>query len=83
MSSKNSIPSDWKRVYEGAISDCEYSVRLDRIAEARHAIFDRAEEILTQPSSQERRALRQALRTLQLLEEAAISRSQGRVGDAP
>ena len=62
----------WKAVYEGAISDAEYSVSLDRIADARAAILDRAEEILTQPSTDERRALNHALRTLRLLEETAI-----------
>jgi len=61
----------WKMAYEGAISDSSYSVSLDRIADARNAILDRAEEILTHPSSDERRALTQALRTLQLLEESA------------
>jgi hypothetical protein len=61
----------WKAAYEGALSDSEYSIRLDRIADARNAIFDRAEEILTHSSSEERRALTHALRTLKLLEEAA------------
>ena len=62
----------WKAVYEGAISDSEYSVSLNRIADARNAIFDRAEEILTHPSTDERIALSHALRTLRLLEETAI-----------
>ena len=61
----------WKSVYEGAISDSEHSISLNRIADARNAIFDRAEEILTHPSTEERRALSHALRTLRLLEEAA------------
>jgi hypothetical protein len=62
----------WKAVYEGTVSDAEYSVSLTRIADARNAIFDRAEEILTQPSTDERRALSHALRTLRMLEERAI-----------
>lgn len=62
----------WKRVYEGAISDSDYSVKLDRIADARNAILDRAEEILTHPSSHERRALNDALRTLRMLEQTAV-----------
>ena len=41
-------------------------------ADARNAIRDRAEEILEQPSCDEGRALNHALRTLKLLEEAAI-----------
>jgi hypothetical protein len=65
----------WKAAYEGALSDSEYSIRLDRIADARNAIFDRAEEILTHSSSEERRALTHALRTLKLLEEAATRES--------
>lgn len=64
--------ADWKAAYEGAISDSEYSVSLNRIADARNAIFDRAEEILTHPSTDERHALSHALRTLRLLEETAI-----------
>jgi hypothetical protein len=75
MSSPNFPPyrSDrWKAVYEGAISEAQYSVRLDRIADARNAIFDRAEEILTHSSSEERRALSNALRTLRLLEDTEI-----------
>lgn len=62
----------WKAVYEGALSDSEHSVRLDRIADARNAILDRVEEVLTHSSSEERRALSHALRTLKLLEESAI-----------
>ncbi len=62
----------WKNLYEGAISDSDYAVSLDRIADARNAIFDRAEEILTHSSSDERQALSHALRTLSLLEKAAI-----------
>jgi hypothetical protein len=61
----------WQSAYEDAISDSEYSVRLDRITDARNAILDRAEEILTRPSTEERRALSHALRTLRLLEETA------------
>ena len=62
----------WKAIYEGALSDSDYCVRLDRIADARNAILDRAEEILEHPSCDEGRALSHALRTLKLLEEAAI-----------
>ena len=62
----------WKSVYDGAISGSDYSVNLDRINEARNAILDRAEEILTHPSTDERRALNDALRTLRMLEQTAI-----------
>ena len=62
----------WKAVYEGAISDSEYAISLNRISDARNAILDRAEDILTHPSTEERRDLCHALRTLRLLEESAI-----------
>jgi len=62
----------WKAIYEGALSDSDYGVRLDRIADARNAILDRAEEILEHPSCDEGRALTHALRTLKLLEDVAI-----------
>ncbi|HTT24918.1 MAG TPA: hypothetical protein VMG82_38745 [Candidatus Sulfotelmatobacter sp.] len=62
----------WKTLYEGAISDSEHSISLNRIADARNAILDRAEEILTHPYTDERRALSHALRTLRLLEETVI-----------
>ena len=62
----------WRVAYESVVSNADYSVRLDRIADARNAIFDRAEVILTHPSADEGRALSHALRTLRLLEETAI-----------
>lgn len=61
----------WKSVFDGAISDSDYSVNLDRIADARNAILDRAEEILTHPSNHERHDLNNALRTLRMLEQTA------------
>lgn len=75
MNSSNFSPrrSDrWEAIYEGAISGTEYFVSLSRIADARNAILDRAEDILTNPSTEERRELTHALRTLRLLEQAAI-----------
>ena len=66
----------WEAVYERAVSDSEYSVNFDRIADARNAIFDRAEELLEAGASEERRDLNRALRTLRLLEEAGIRRSE-------
>jgi hypothetical protein len=73
MLSPNFVPqrSDrWQSVYQGALSESEISVRLARISDARNAIFDRAEEILTHSSGEERRALSHALRTLKLLEDS-------------
>jgi hypothetical protein len=75
MNSSSHVPrsSDlWKNLYENVISESEFSLRPERIVDARNAILDRAEEILTHPSTDERRALSHALRTLQLLEQTAI-----------
>jgi hypothetical protein len=68
----SSTSAKWKQLYESAILEPDYARLFDRIAEARTAIFDRAEEILTLSSDDERRALTRALRTLDLLEEAAL-----------
>jgi hypothetical protein len=59
----------WRPLYECAIRELDDATSHERIAEARHAILDRAEEILTNPSTDERAALNHALRTLQLLDE--------------
>jgi hypothetical protein len=64
--------SGWKQLYESAILELDGSKLTKRIAEARCAILDRAEEILTKPPSDERHALNSALRTLRILDEVAI-----------
>jgi hypothetical protein len=56
-------------LYERAILELDYAKVPERIAEARQAMHDRAEEILTESSSNERGALSKALRNLGLLEE--------------
>jgi hypothetical protein len=61
----------WKQLYESAILELDTTKLPKRIIEARHAILDRAEEILTNPPSDERHALNSALRTLRLLDEVA------------
>lgn len=65
----------WQTLYENLVSQSQYSLRLDQIADARNAMLDRAEEILTGPSTDERRALSHALRTVRLLEEIAARRT--------
>ena len=78
MNSHDFPPSrsaEWQSIYEQAVSDSEYSVNFDRIADARNAIFDRAEELLNRGSSEEQSAMNRALRTLRLLEEAGFRRS--------
>ena len=67
----NSSPA-WRGVYESAILEVDYEKLIALIADARAAIHDRAEEILTHPSGDEHRALNNALRTLRLLEEVAV-----------
>jgi hypothetical protein len=62
----------WKQLYETAILEIDDAKLPKRIAAARCAILDRAEEILTKPPSAERHALNNALRTLQLLDEVAV-----------
>jgi hypothetical protein len=68
----SAAPSKWRPVYDRAVRELDDAKSHERIAEARNAILDRAEEILTDPASEERVALKQALRTLKLLEEAAV-----------
>ncbi len=42
--------SIWEKLYERAILELDYAKVPERIAEARHAMHDRAEEILTESS---------------------------------
>lgn len=68
------VSRTWKHYYESAILESDSRQLPDKIAEARAAILDRAEEILTNLSGEERRSLTNALRTLSLLEESAHRR---------
>jgi hypothetical protein len=47
ISHGTSFASLWKQFYERAIVELDSNQLPGRIADARHAIFDRAEEILT------------------------------------
>jgi hypothetical protein len=71
-----SLACKWKELYEGAILELDKTKLPGRIVEARHAILDRAEEILTRPSCDEHRALNVALRALRLLEEVVLSENR-------
>jgi hypothetical protein len=77
MAQLTNFPADtsfrWKQLYGSAIIKIEATGLKERIAEARCAILDRAEEILTRPSCDEHRGINDALRTLRLLEEAAVT----------
>jgi hypothetical protein len=64
--------SKWRPFYDCAIRELDDAKSQERIAAARSAILDRAEEILTDSASEERVALKHALRTLKLLEQAAV-----------
>src|SRR5260370_39115523 len=72
ISHGRSFASSWRQVYERAILELDGKRLPGRIAAARPAIFDRAEEILTKPSGGENHELHDALRALRLLEEAAV-----------
>jgi len=61
----------WKQLYESAILELDKNKLPGRIAEARRAIHDRAEEILTFASLAEHRALNHALSSLRILEEVS------------
>jgi hypothetical protein len=65
----------WHRLYDSAILELDDTKMLSRIAEARTAILDRAEDILTNSSSQERRAINEALHALRVLEAVARKKS--------
>jgi hypothetical protein len=69
LPSGTSSRSIWEKLYEHAILELDNARVPERIVEARHAMYDRAEEILTDSSSSERGALNKALRNLGLLEE--------------
>jgi len=61
----------WQHLYEAAMLEVDDGLLPARIADARRAMHDRIEEVLTNPSSDEHRALGDALRTLRILEEVA------------
>jgi hypothetical protein len=67
--SKKLAAGTWEQLYECAIVELDHAQLPGRILDARHAILDRAEEILTRPSCDEHRALNTAFRTLRTLEE--------------
>ena len=67
-----SSASKWRELYERAILELDNTKLPGRIVEARHAILDRAEEVLTRRSCDEYHALHAGLRTLRLLEEVVV-----------
>jgi hypothetical protein len=60
----------WQEFYWAAMLEADSAKFSQRISEARHAILDRAEEIMCASASDERGHLNDALRALRVLEEA-------------
>ena len=63
--------AQWKQFYESALLELNPQRLPVAITLARCAIFDRAEEIMTNPATDEHVALNSALRILHTLEEMA------------
>jgi hypothetical protein len=63
----------WRVLYQTAMLELDDSKMPQRIFEARHAIFDRAEDLLTASPSDERGALNDALQALRILEKVAVN----------
>lgn len=53
-------PPAWRQAYETAVFETDPSRLANRIVDARHAILDRVEELLTCPPSPEHRELNEA-----------------------
>ena len=72
----------WEQAYKCAIVELDHAQLPGRILDARHAILDRAEEILTRPSCDEHRALNTAFRTLRALEEVIAKEKSAAESDS-
>ena len=70
-----SLSAGWRKLYECAILELDKGLLPERIAVARRAILDRAEDILRTGSTDERVALNDALRALRVLEEIVMRES--------
>jgi len=75
MLQSRSFPStstnQWYQLYQSAMLELDDSKLPLRIAEARRAIYDRAEKVLTTSTEGERRELRDAIHALNVLERVA------------
>lgn len=58
----------WHDLYRAAITELDRAKLPGLIAEARHAIWERVEEISANPTADEQYGLKHALRSLSLLE---------------
>jgi hypothetical protein len=59
----------WKETYLLAISEQDITRQPQRITDARSAIFDRIEDMVKKPSSEEQRMLNDALDSLRVLQQ--------------
>jgi len=62
---------EWHELYQAAMLELDNDKMSQRIFDARHAILDRAEEIITGSPGDERSALNDALQALGILEQVA------------
>ena len=72
--SQTGIPlsgAEWRQVYERAIAEVDTLILPLRVAEARHAMLERAKEIFDRTEDEEFHALTNSLRTLCSLEDEA------------
>ena len=65
----NGVPhSNWKELYSRAMLQTNETKMRRQVDDARNAVLDRIEEILTKPASDEHKSLNDALRFLQVLQ---------------
>ena len=69
MTTRVAVSNGWLQLYQVALSENDPTKIRDRIAEARHAILDRMEDLLTSPCTAEHHALNNAFRFLCILQE--------------
>ena len=62
---------EWRQLCQAAFFELDPVKLLDRIAEARSAVLDQIEDVLSKPINSEQSALRNALDTLSTLRELA------------
>ena len=67
---------DWKQLYQSAMLETDLATMPQRIREANRAILDRIEELLTNPTQGEHRALDIALRRLRLLQNNSSAKKK-------
>lgn len=63
-------PPVWKQLYQLALLECDCTKIPKRLEDARHAVLDRVEDLLTCPASEEHRALQDAYRYLCSLQQS-------------